>query len=315
MKKILALALCLCLVLACFSGCGQSGSEYTVGICQFMEHGALDAATEGFKAALTEKLGDKVAFVEKNAQGEQTNCGTIVNKFVADGVDLIMANATPALTAAREATNTIPVIGTSVTQYVPDFVADDQAPGGNITGASDLNPVDVQVRLMDALCPGVETVGIVISSGEVNSQVQADEAKAAFEKAGKTVKIYTAADSNDLQAVFTKACEEVDAFYEPTDNLVANNMEIVKNVTVPAKKPVICGEGNMCEAGGLATYSISYYKLGYAAGLQAYEILANGADPGALPIEYMGNDDLELVVNQEVADGLGITIPEELQAP
>ncbi len=290
-------------------------AKYNIGIVQYMEHSALDLATEGFQKALKEKLGDDVSFDLQNAQGEQTNNGTIVTKFVNDNVDLIMANATPSVLAAREATDTIPIVGTSVTDYVESgIVKSDSAPGGNVTGASDLNPVEVQVKLMKELCPDVKTVGIVISSAEENSRIQAEEAKVAFEAAGYTVKVYTAADSNELQPVFTKASQEVDGFYEPTDNLVANNMEIVKNVTVPAGKPVITGEKSMCEVGGLATYSIDYYKLGYAAGEQAYEILVNGKDPASMEIVHMKTDELELYINEDILKELGLTVPESLKS-
>lgn len=324
LSRLLAAVLALAMLCA-FAACGgdndsedsnsaNNGDTYTIGIVQYMEHDALDKATEGFMDYLTEKLGDSVEFDLKNAQGEQTNCGTIVTKFVSDGVDLIMANATPAVLAAREATDSIPIIGTSVTDYVESgLIESDDAPGGNVTGASDLNPVDVQVELMQTLCPDVQTVGIVYCSAEANSEIQANEATAAFEAAGYTVKTYTAADSNELQSVFTNACTEVDAFYEPTDNLIANNMEIVKNVTVPAGKPVICGEESMCLAGGLATYSISYYDLGTAAGEQAYEILVNGADPATTPVYHFATSDLTLVVNEEVAAELNIEVPQELQ--
>lgn len=323
LSRLLAVVIALAMLFA-FAACGgdnsdsnddsTDGTTYTIGIIQYMEHNALDQATEGFRDYLTEKLGDSVEFDYDNAQGEQTNCGTIVTKFVTDGVDLIMANATPAVQAAREATDTIPIIGTSVTDYVESgLIESDDAPGGNVTGASDLNPVDVQVELMQTLCPDVQTVGIVYCSAEANSEIQANEATAAFEAAGYTVNTYTAADSNELQSVFTQACSEVDAFYEPTDNLIANNMELVRNITVPAGKPLICGEESMCLAGGLATYSISYYDLGYAAGEQAYEILVNGADPATTPIYHFETSDLTLVVNEEVAAELNIEIPEELQ--
>ena len=322
LSKLLAVvtAFAMLFVFTACSGDNSSNNDsgnsatYTIGIIQYMEHDALDQATEGFRDYLTEKLGDSVTFDYDNAQGEQTNCGTIVTKFVSDGVDLIMANATPAVQAAREATSTIPIIGTSVTDYVESgLIESDDAPGGNVTGASDLNPVDVQVELMQALCPDVQTVGIVYCSAEANSEIQANEATAAFEAAGYTVRTYTAADSNELQSVFTQACTEVDAFYEPTDNLIANNMELVRNITVPAGKPVICGEESMCLTGGLATYSISYYDLGYAAGEQAYNILVNGADPATTPIYHFSTSDLTLVVNEEVAGELNIEIPADLQ--
>ena len=322
-KKILAAA-AACLMVAGLTACGNNNSTPTpsndgekvfqIGIVQLVEHNALDEATRGFKEFLTEKLGDKVQFNVQNAQGEQTNCTTIVNQFVASKVDLIMANATNAVKAAREATSDIPVVGTSVTDYVASgLVASNEAPGANVTGASDMNPVSVQVQLMKTLCPDVKTVGIVINSGEENSAIQAEEAKAAFEAEGFTVKIYSVADTNEIQTVVTAACNEVDAFYEPTDNLIAANVPTMSNITTADGKTVICGEGGMCDSGFLATYAISYYELGRAAGQQAYDILVNGADPATTPIFFFDVSQLTLVVNEQNAADLGITIPESLK--
>ncbi|MGM9653327.1 MAG: ABC transporter substrate-binding protein [Eubacteriales bacterium] len=317
LKKALSALLALATVFAgsaVLSSCSSSDAEYTIGICQLMEHDALDAATKGFQDYLTEKLGDKVTFEVKLAQGELTNCTTIVNGFVSSGVDLIMGNATNAVKAAREATDKIPVVGTSVTDYVSTgIVASDEKPGANVTGVSDNNPVEVQVELMQTLCPNVKTVGIVYCSGEENSRIQAEEAKAAFEAKGYTVKIYTVADSNEIQAVVTKACSEVDAFYEPTDNLIASNVPVMANVTTPAGKPVITGEEGMCMSGFLATYSISYYEIGRRAGEMAYEILVNGKNPGDIPVYHFDTASLNLVINEENAKELGITIPDSLK--
>ena len=320
-KKFLAAA-AACLMVAGLAACGNKPSTpsnpdekvFQIGIVQLAEHPAMDEATRGFKEFLTEKLGDKVQFSVQNAQGEQTNCTTIVNQFVSSKVDLIMANATNAVKAAREATSDIPIVGTSVTDYVSTgLVASNEAPGANVTGASDMNPVNVQVQLMKTLCPEVKTVGIVINSGEENSAIQAEEAKTAFEAEGFAVKIYSVADTNEIQTVVTAACNEVDAFYEPTDNLIAANVPTMSNITTAAGKPVICGEGGMCESGFLATYAISYYELGRAAGEQAYNILVNGADPATTPIFFFDVSNLSLVINEENAAELGITIPEELK--
>lgn len=320
-KKFLAAA-AACLMVAGLAACGNEPSTpsnpdekvFQIGIVQLAEHPAMDEATRGFKEFLTEKLGDKVQFNVQNAQGEQTNCTTIVNQFVSSKVDLIMANATNAVKAAREATSDIPIVGTSVTDYVfSGLVASNEAPGANVTGASDMNPVNVQVQLMKTLCPEVKTVGIVINSGEENSAIQAEEAKTAFEAEGFAVKIYSVADTNEIQTVVTAACNEVDAFYEPTDNLIAANVPTMSNITTAAGKPVICGEGGMCESGFLATYAISYYELGRAAGEQAYNILVNGADPATTPIFFFDVSNLSLVINEENAAELGITIPEELK--
>lgn len=288
------------------------GDTYTIGIIQLVEHQALDAATQGFEDALTDKLGDKVTFDYQNAQGEATNCATISTKFVNDGVDLIMANATPALQSAAAATNEIPIVGTSVTDFVTaEVVNSNEEPGTNVTGVSDLAPVDEQIALLQRVCPDVKKVAVVYCSSEANSIFQAELAAKYLEEAEIEYEVYTAADSNEIQAVITSAVAECDCVYVPTDNTFADNMEIVKNVTVPAGIPVICGEENMCSVGGLATLSISYYDLGYKAGEMAYEILVNGADPATMPIEFV-SDGITAKYNAEIADAIKWTIPEDL---
>lgn len=335
MKKVIALLLAMSMTVAAFTGCtaGQKVSEekktetadktsdkkedgdkvYHIGIIQLVEHQALDAATEGFQKALKEKLGDKVEFDVQNAQGEETNCATIATKFVNSNVDLIMANATQAVISSATATSDIPIVGTSVTDYVTTgTVKSNDAPGGNVTGTSDLAPIDQQVELLQKLLPDAKNVGILYCSAEANSVYQAEQAQKYLEKAGINVKTYTAADSNDIQQVVTKAADENDAIYIPTDNTIASNMEIVKNVTVPAKVPVIAGEENMCSAGGLATLSISYESIGYNAGLMAYDILVNGKNPADMPIQYA--DDVTLKYNADIASELGIEIPDDMVA-
>lgn len=315
-RKLTALVLAVMLALGCFtmSGC-KKDDVINIGIVQLIEHDALDQATQGFIDTLTEKLGeDKVKFDVQLAQGEQANCTTIVNKFVTGGVDLIMANATNAVKAAQEATSEIPIVGTSVTDYVAaGLVASNEKPGANVTGASDMNPVGVQVELLQTLVPDAKTIGIVYCSAEENSKVQAEEAKAAFEAEGYTVNIYTVADTNEINTVVTKACSEVDAFYEPTDNLIAANIPAMSNITTPAGKPVITGEESMCKSGFLATYSISYYDLGCKAAEMAYEILVNDADPATMPIFQFDSSTLNLVINEQNASELGIEIPDSLK--
>lgn len=287
---------------------------FHVGIVQLAEHPALDAATQGFQEALKEKLGDKVSFDLQNAQGELPNATTIVQKFVSGKVDLIMGNATNAVKAALEATSDIPIVGTSVTDYVESGLAkSNEAPGANLTGASDSNPVEMQVALMKQLVPTAKTVGIVYSSGEQNSEIQAQAAKAAFEKEGFTVNLYTVADSNDIQTVVTKAVSEVDAFYEPSDNLIASNVSTMSNITTPAKKPVLAAEEGLVSEGFLATYSISYLELGKKAGEMAAQILVDGKNPGEIPIFQFAKEDLKLVINEANATELGIEIPAELK--
>ena len=307
------------------SGCGggaeaptgdaaAEGAKYSVGIIQQMEHGALDAATKGFQDKLTELLGDEVAFDYKNAQGEQTNCTTIATKFVSDGVDLIMANATTALQSAAAATADIPIVGTSVTDYVTAGVVDsNDAPGRNVTGVSDLSSIDAQIDVLLQFCEADTKVAVVYCSAEPNSIYQADLAAAYLEKLGRDHAVYTVADSNEIQAVMTNAVGECGAVYIPTDNTLANNMEIVKNVTVPAGVVSFAGAEAMCQEGALSTLSISYYDLGVRAGEMAYEILVNDADPAAMPIAFV-SEGITPKYNADIAAELGVTVPEGMEA-
>ena len=290
---------------------GTDGKVYHIGVCQLVEHEALDAATQGFQDALKDKLGENnVVFDVQNAQGEETNCATICTGFVSDNVDLILANATASLQAASAATNSIPIVGTSITDYATALNADDWngISGTNITGTSDLAPLDQQEAMIKELVPDVTQVGIVYCSAEANSVFQANQIEAALEKDGIAYKEYSAADSNEIQSVVTKAVSECDCLYVPTDNTMAANVDIIKNVTVPAGIPVIAGEEGICQ-GALATLSISYYDIGQAAGEMAYEILVNGKDPGTMEIEYASATTKEY--NADVADALGITIPDD----
>jgi len=320
MKKWMKAIATMMVVSMAMTGCGGSGdsgdtaAEYTVGIVQQLEHPALDAATQGFQEKLTELMDGNVAFDYQNAQGEQTNCTTIATKFVSDGVDLIMANATTALQSAAAATADIPIVGTSVTDYVTAGVVDsNEAPGRNVTGASDLAPIDEQIAILMELIPDVQKVGILYCSAEPNSIYQSQLAQAELDKAGVAWAEYTAADSNEVQAVVTNAVSECDVLYVPTDNTMANNTEIIKNVAVPAGVPVIAGEEGICAGCGVATLSISYYDLGAKAAEMAYEILVNGADPAEMPIEYVSEGITEKY-NAEIAETLNIAIPEGMVA-
>lgn len=339
MKKLLAAGLALTMSLsltACMGGtansssAASSGSEsssgsaaassgsdgvYNIGICQQMQHVSLDEATQGFEDALTELLGEgNVEFDYQNAGGEQANCTSIVSKFVTDNVDLIMANATTAVQCAKEATTEIPVVGTSVTDYVSTGIVDSaENPGSNVTGYSDLSDANNHVELIQQLLPEAKTVAILYSTGEENSRIQAESAAAAFEAAGLTAESYTANDSNDISSVVTEACTQADVIYVPTDNLMAANMELVKNVALNQKVPVVSCFTADENDGALLSISISYYTMGYLAGEMAYEILVNGADPAAMPIGVMSVEDMDITINQSVADELGITIPESMQ--
>ena len=318
MKKLTKLTALLMTAAMVMTGCGGSGSEeaastdakYTVGIIQQMEHAALDAATQGFQDKLTELLGDDVAFDYQNAQGEQTNCTTIATKFVSDGVDMIMANATTALQSAYAATADIPIVGTSVTDYVTAGVVDsNEAPGRNVTGVSDLSSIDAQIDVLLQFCAEDTKVAVVYCSAEPNSIYQAELAEAYLKSLGRDYAVYTVADSNEIQAVLTNAVGECGAVYIPTDNTLANNMEIVKNVTVPAGVPSFAGAEQMCVEGALSTLSISYYDLGVRAGEMAYEILVNGANPAEMPVEFV-SEGITPKYNADIAAALGVTVPE-----
>lgn len=289
-------------------------ATYTVGICQLVQHEALDAATQGFKDALTEELGDKVTFDEQNAQGDSNTCSTIVNGFVSNNVDLILANATPALQAAAAGTNEIPILGTSVTEYGVALEIDgfSGTVGGNISGTSDLAPLDGQADMLEELFPDAKTVGLLYCSAEANSQYQVDTIKAFLEEKGYSCEYYAFSDSNDLSAVVTEAANTVDVIYVPTDNTAASNTEIINNICQPAGVPVVAGEEGICAGCGVATLSISYYDLGVATGKMAAKILTGEADISTMPIEYAPN--FTKKYNAANCEALGIKIPEGYEA-
>lgn len=318
MKKIIALVLAAVLVLGMASAVTAKAEEktYTVGICQLVQHAALDAATEGFMDALTEKLGDNVKFDLQNAQGESTTCSTIVTGFVANEYDLIMANATPALLAAVSATDTIPILGTSVTDYATALAMDDMdasvGTGINVSGTSDGVPAQMYADTVMELVPEAKSVAVLYCSAEPNSVLQADQFIACMDELGVDTTVYTFTDSNDIQAVVTSAVEDADAMYIPTDNTAASNMTIINNVCTAAGLPVICGEEGMCAAGGLATVSISYYDIGHVCGEMAYDILVNGADVSTMPIGYAASPAKKY--NPDFADAIGFEMPEGYEA-
>ena len=331
MKKVLVILLALAMVLS-LAACGSAPAEtpaaeeptaapaaaegevYTVGICQLVQHVALDAATQGFKDALTEALGDKVQFVEQNAANDIPTCATIVNGFVSDGVDLILANATPALQAAVAATDSIPILGTSVTEYgvALDIEGFNGTVGGNVSGTSDLAPLDQQAAMILELFPEAKNVGILYCSAEPNSVYQSDVVKAELEKAGVTVTVYTFADSNDVAAVTATACDGNDVLYIPTDNTAASCTEAINNVAEPAGVPIIAGEEGICAGCGVATLSINYYDLGVTTGKMAAKILTGEANISEMPIEYF--PDPVKKYNPAICEALGITVPEDYVA-
>ena len=296
------------------SSAGSDGT-YTIGICQQMEHPALDAATEGFQDACKEKFGeDNVEFDVQNAQGEQTMCSTIINNFVSSDVDLILANATLPLQTAAQATADIPILGTSVTDFASALGISDWtgATGVNISGTCDLAPIEEQEDMLTELLPEAKTVGILYCSAESNSKYQAELFEAELEKDGIEYKEYTAADSNEIQSVVTNAVSECDAIYIPTDNTMASNTQIINNICLPAKVPVIAGEEGICSGCGVATLSISYYDLGYQTGEMAYKILAEGEDIASMEVETAAQ--VTKKYNPAICEELGITIPEGYEA-
>ena len=287
----------------------SNGKKFTVGICQLVQHAALDAATQGFEDALTASFGENVTFDFQNAQGDSATCATIANGFVSSSVALIMANATPALQAAQAATDTIPILGTSVTEYGVALGLDNFSGtvGGNVSGTSDLAPLDQQADMIVEWMPEVKKVGLLYCSAEANSQYQVDEVQKYLEAKGVTATQYAFSDSNDLSSVCQKAADENDALYVPTDNTVAANTGIVDGICRPAKKPVFAGEEGICSGCGVATLSISYYDLGYTTGEMAVKILNGESDISTMPIEYT---DVTKKYNKAVCDDLGLTAPE-----
>ena len=315
LKKLLAVASVAAMTLSLCACGGKKDDTYTVGICQLVQHEALDAATKGFKDALVEEFGeDGIKFDEQNAQGDANTCATIINGFVSSDVDLILANATPALQAAAAGTDTIPILGTSVTEYgvaleIQDF---NGTVGRNISGTSDLAPLESQADMIKELVPDAKTVGLLYCSAEANSQYQVDTVKAALEKLGYTCEYYSFSDSNDLSTVTTSAANASDVIYVPTDNTVAANTEIIKNICMPAKTPVVAGEEGICKGCGVATLSISYYDLGVATGKMAAKILKGESKVEEMPIEYAPQ--FTKKYNKDICDELGISVPDDYEA-
>ena len=275
---------------------------------------ALDAATQGFIDALNEKLPGQVEIDSQNASNDIPMCSTIVNQFIAADVDLIMFNATPALQAAAAATTTIPILGTSVTEYgvalgIENFSG---TVGGNISGTTDLAPLDQQAAMIQELFPDAKNVGLIYCSAEANSQYQVDVVKAELEKLGYTATLYSFSDSNDLAAVTESAVAASDVIYVPTDNTVAANTGIIDNICRPAGIPVVTGEEGIAAGCGVATLSISYYDIGYKTGEMAAQVLTGEADISTMPIEYAPQ--FTKKYNAEICADLGVTIPSDYVA-
>ena len=309
MKKLVTLVLALVLVAAV-----SCASAVEIGICQLVQHPALDAATQGFRDALTEKFGGDVTFDEQNASGDAVNCATIINTFVSNNVDLILANATPALQAAVAATADIPVLGTSITEYGVALGIDDfnGVTGINVSGTSDLAPLSEQAAMVKELFPEAKKVGLLYCSAEANSIYQVKVVGEELGKLGYETEEYAFTDSNDVASVAQSAADSCDVMYIPTDNTAAAYTETIANVLIPAGIPAVVGEEGICSGCGVATLTISYYDIGYKTGEMAYEILANGADVSTMPIEYAPQ--FTKKYNAANAKALGIAIPEDYVA-
>ena len=307
MKKLFALFLALLLPL-CGASALADGETYAVGICQLLQHPALDEATRGFRQALTDLLGDRVTFDEQNASGEAVNCATIINTFVSDDVDLILANATASLQAATSATADIPILGTAITDYATALGTTEfsGATGINVSGTSDLSPLDGQAAVIQELFPQAKTVALFYCSAEANSAYQIGVIKELLTQMGYEPREYAFTDSNDIASV-AQLATECDVIYIPTDNTAASYTETIANVVVPEGVPVITGEEGPCRSCGVATLTIDYYDLGYATGKMAYEILENGADISTMPIQMAPQ--FTKKYNPDMAAALGVTIP------
>lgn len=329
MKKLLSILTVSAMTITMLVGCGSKSEEtketsevvtddteakttddktYKIGVLQLVEHAALDASNEGFIAAL-EDAGINYEVDQQNAQGDQSACQTISEKLVNDGNDLILAIATPAAQAVAGSTTDIPILVTAVTDPAESgLVESNEEPGGNVSGTSDLTPVTEQIDLLQKLLPDAKTVGIIYCSAESNSELQVEMATKACEDAGLDYETFSVSSSNEIQSVVESMVGKVDAIYAPTDNTIAAGMATVSMIANDNNLPIICGEKGMVEAGGLATYGIDYYKLGYMAGEQAVQILTEGADISKMPIGYLEKEQCELATNEEAAEALGIDL-------
>lgn len=310
MKKRFFAALLAVAMTLTMSACSSGGADYTVGICQLAPHPALDAATKGFKDTLTELAaadGKTIEFQEQNANGEATTCGTIINGFVSSKVDLILANATAPLQTAASSTDSIPILGTSISSYGTALEEPDmgESTGRNISGTSDLAPLDEQAAIVKEWFPDAKNVGLLFCSGEANSRYQIDMIKPHLDALGFTCTEFTFSDSNDLATATTNACQNSDVIYIPTDNTVADNTGIIANIAIPANVPVIAGEEATCSGCGVATLSISYEELGQTTGEMAYEVLVKGADISAMPIQFAPS--VTKKYNPTICEQMGLT--------
>ena len=304
------LAVAAGLGLAACGGNGGDGADksFKIGVLQLTEHSALDAANKGFIKALDES-GIKYEADQQNAQNDQSACKTIAAKFVGDEKDLIFAIATPAAQAVATETPDIPVVGTAITDYAgAKLVKDNKKPGTNVTGTSDMNPVEEQIAMLQKVLPNAKNIGLLWCTAEANSKIQIDAAKKVLDKAGLSYKDYTVSSSNEIQSVVESMVGKVDAVYTPTDNTIAAGMAQVGQIAKEGKLPIVTGEEGMCKAGGLCTLSIDYEELGHMAGEMAVKILKDGKKPEDMAIETEDSSKLKVVKNEEMAEALGIDL-------
>jgi putative ABC transport system substrate-binding protein len=318
-KKFAAAAAIFAAIGVTAAGCGEQpkaadngGKTYKIGVVQLVEHNALDAANKGFVEGLASKgFKDNVKFDQQNAQADQSNLQNIAQRFVSDKVDLICAIATPAAQAVANQTKDIPIVATAITDYESaKLVAKNNAPGGNVTGTTDMNPIDKQIDLLLQLVPNAKTIGTIYCSSEVNSQTQADIMKKYAQTKNLNVVEATVSTVNDIQQAAQSLVGKVDAIYVPTDNILASAMPTLASITDPAKIPVICGESNMVKSGGLATLGIDYYELGFQTGVMAADILSGKSKPAEMAIQ--AQDKLKLTINEGVAAKIGLKVPADL---
>lgn len=316
-KKILAGVILTAMATSILTGCGTKNEVFKIGVNQFVTHAALDASYQGFVDALKDAGyvdGDNIKIDFQNAQGDQSNAATIATKLVNDNNDLILSIATPSAQACANATKDIPILVTAVTDPAGSgLVASNDAPGGNVSGTSDMTPIKRQIELLKQLLPNAKNIAVLYCSSESNSKIQADLAKSAAEELGLTTVEATVSNSNEIQQVVQSLVGKVDAIYAPTDNTIASGMATVSMVANQNGIPIICGEKGMVDNGGLATYGIDYYKLGRLTGEQAVKIIKGEADTATMPIQYLPDDQYALSINQDVANQLGITIPDDLK--
>ena len=315
MKRIVAIVLAVLMLLA-LTACGAADDgKFVVGVCQYMPHDSLDQSTQGFQDALMEALGeDKMVIKVQNAAGEVSTCSTIVDGFLAEKVDLIMANATPALQAAVAATDDIPVLGTSITDYAAALGMSEWngLVGNHVSGTSDLGPLDEQAAIIQDLFPDAKVVGLLYCSAEPNSVYQVEVMEDSLTRMGYTCQRFAFNDANDLHSVTQAAVDVVDVMYMPTDNLAANYPETIGNVLLPARIPLVTGESNSCRVAGVATVSIDYYELGYITGQMAAKVLTGEADISQMPIAYASG--ATKLYNAELCQQLGVAVPDGYQA-